>query len=256
MDTQRFIAFIPSAGLGKRLKVETETVPKALVHLHDKPMIYWILKKLSSSGIRDFVINVHHHAEKMIVWLTEYQNSNSDIRIHISLEKEKLLDTGGALKNVRHILENFSHILVHNVDIFSNLDLSAFMQKSLTRSCDVLLLVSDRQTSRYLLFDQSMRLSGWENRKTHERILTGKEKNTLKPLAFSGIYTINPELLREFPTEDIFSVIPWFLHLSENHDIYGLQHDVTHWYDAGKPPSLKVLREMAYDDFKQLTESK
>lgn len=255
MDTQRFIAFIPAAGLGKRLNDETKDIPKALVEVHGKPMIFWVLKKIRAAGITDFVINIHHHAGKLIAWLTEYQLSVPDVRIHFSLEKERLLDTGGALKKARPILENFSHILVHNVDIFSNLDLSAFMQKSLTCSCDVLLLVSDRQTSRYLLFDQSMRLSGWENRKTHERILTSKERNALKPLAFSGIYTFNPELLREFPTEDIFSVIPWFLHLSENHKIYGLLHDLTHWYDAGKPPSLKVLREMAYDDFKNMTEN-
>ncbi len=254
MDTQRFIAFIPSAGLGKRLKDETEQVPKALVELHGKPMIYWILMKIKNAGISDFVINIHHHADKLIAWLTQYQRFNPDIRIHLSLEKEELLDTGGALKKAQPILENFSHILVHNVDIFSDIDLSAFIQKSLSLSRDVLLLVSDRQTSRYLLFDQTMKLCGWENRKTHERILTAKKKGNLKHLAFSGIYTLNPELLGEFPKEDIFPVIPWFLHLSGNHEIYGLEYDVTRWYDAGNPPSLKVLRDMESQEFKQLTE--
>ncbi len=251
---QRFIAFIPSAGLGKRLKEETERVPKALVEIHGAPMIYWILKKIKACGITDFVINIHHHADTLIAWLTEYQQINPDIHIHLSLEKEKLLDTGGAIKKARPILENFSHILVHNVDIFSDLNLSDFMQKCLSLSRDALLLVSNRKTNRYLLFNQTMKLCGWENRKTNERIVVGKASEQLKPLAFNGIYTLNPELLNHLPEEDVFSVIPWFLHLSESDNIFGLEQDVTHWYDAGKPPSLKVLREMNIQHFKRLTE--
>jgi NDP-sugar pyrophosphorylase family protein len=255
MDTPRNIAFIPAAGLGKRLKDETKELPKALVEVHGKPMIFWVLKKLSAAGITDFVINIHHHADKLIAWLSEYQTSNPDVRIHMSLEKDRLLDTGGALKKARPILENFSHVLVHNVDIFSDLNVSSFMEYNVSQDLDALLLVSDRQTNRNLLLDDSMKLSGWENRKTGEKLIVGNARNSLKARAFSGIYLMSPELLNYVPEEDIFSVIPWFLHLSNKHKIFAFEHDGSHWYDAGKPPSLKVLREMSFEDFKQMTES-
>ncbi|BFN37276.1 sugar phosphate nucleotidyltransferase [Fidelibacter multiformis] len=255
MDTQRNIAFIPAAGLGKRLKDETKDIPKALVEVQGKPMIFWILKKISAAGITDFVINIHHHADKLIAWLSEYQISNSDIRIHMSLEKDRLLDTGGALKKARPILENFSHVLVHNVDIFSDFNVSSFMEYSISQDLDALLLVSDRKSSRYLLLDQSMKLCGWENRNTDERLIIGNTRNPLKARAFSGIYSMSPELLNHVPEEDVFSVIPWFLHLSNKHKIFAFEHDVSHWYDAGKPPSLKVLREMSFENFKQMTET-
>lgn len=254
MDTQNVIAFIPSAGLGTRLGDETKNIPKALVDIHSQPMIYWVLQKIRHTGISEIVINVHHHANILIDWLTDYQKKNPNIHIHLSLEIGKLLDTGGALKKARPLLKNFPQILVHNVDIFSDVALFPFLAESLTQKYDVLLLVTSRQTHRYLLFDQSMRLCGWENRITGPQILTRENKKALKPLAFSGIYTMNSELLSKTPIEDVFSVIPWFLHLTKTHKVYGIKHDVTRWYDAGKPPSLKVLREMDIHDFKQMTE--
>jgi N-acetyl-alpha-D-muramate 1-phosphate uridylyltransferase len=254
MDTQKIIAFIPSAGLGTRLKEETQDLPKALVSIHNKPMIYWIFKKVISCGVSNFIVNVHHESEKLIAWLTAYQNANPGIRIHLSLEKEQLLDTGGALKHALHILENYSHVLVHNVDIFTDLNILHYIQNFKTRSADAILLVSDRKTNRYLLFDKTMRLCGWENRNTNEQLITRGKPENLKNLAFSGIYIFDTKLLDFCPDEDVFSVIPWFLHLSQDHNISGIQHDVSHWYDAGKPPSLKVLREMSEMQFKQLTE--
>lgn len=250
----KLIAFIPAAGLGTRLGDETQDIPKALVDIHGQPMIFWIIKKLKSCGISTIVVNIHHHADKMIKWLSTFQSRNKDLNIHISWEKEKLLDTGGALKFAGHFFEGFSHILVHNVDIFSHLNLPSLIHEHSQQNNDVTLCVANRQTYRYLLFNHEMRLCGWENRKTHEQLVTLGDRNSLTPLAFSGIYILNTKLIEFCPDEDVFSVIPWLLHISEYHSIYGFKHDLTYWYDAGKPPSLQVIRGMNNEEFKHLTE--
>jgi len=252
----KLIAFIPAAGLGTRLGEETQDIPKALVDIHGQPMIFWIIKKLKSCGISNVVVNVHHHADKMITWLSTFQSHNKDFNIHISWEKDKLLDTGGALKFAGHFFEGFSQVLVHNVDIFSNLNIPLLIRDHTRHNHEGTLYIAHRITDRYLLFDKKMRLCGWENRKTHEHLVTQGDTNSLTPLAFSGIYIINTELINFCPDEDVFSVVPWLLHISKNHEIYGMKHDLTRWYDAGKPPSLKVIRDMDYEVFKQLTELK
>ncbi len=254
MEPVKLIAFIPAAGLGTRLHQETRHRPKALLNIHGNPMIYWIMNKLKSCGITSQVVNVHHHADTMITWLSSYQSHNRDLNLHISWEKEKLLDSGGALKFAGHFFEGFSHILVHNVDIFSDLNIPSLIREHIRKKNDVTLCVSNRETDRYLMFDNSMRLCGWENRKTGEQLVTQGEARSLKSYAFSGVYIINTNMIKESPEDDVFSVIPWLLHLSKDHNIFGFEHELTHWYDAGKPPSLKVIRDMNEEQFAQLTE--
>ena len=170
-------AMIFAAGLGTRLKPLTDTMPKALVPVGGRPLLWHVIMKLKDSGFERIVVNVHHFAQQIIDYLAANQNFGLDIRI--SDESEKLLETGGGIKKALPLFDPHSPILIHNVDILSNVDLSQL-------DVDVpTLVVSERKTKRYLQFDESMRLIGWKNIETSE--VKGREGRSL---AFSGIHSV------------------------------------------------------------------
>ena len=157
-----------AAGLGTRLKPLTDTMPKALVPVGGKPLLEILIRKLVASGFTEIVINVHHFADQIIRFVEEHDAFGADVRF--SDESGKLLETGGGIKKAIPLLLESGvaerPFLVHNVDILSNVDLRDFYRHGVGAAA--LLLVSERQTQRYLLFDEEKRLVGWTNVKTGE----------------------------------------------------------------------------------------
>ena len=154
-----------AAGMGTRLKPLTDVIPKALVPVGDKPLLQIVLERLLDAGIHDVVVNVHHKAGQICNYLNLLQ-SHYDVKISISDESELLLETGGGIRKARGLFDAEAPILIHNVDILSNVDLGAFYDS--IGDADALLLVSERKTKRYLLFDEDMHLVGWTNIETGE----------------------------------------------------------------------------------------
>lgn len=87
-------AMIFAAGLGTRLKPLTDTMPKALVPVAGKPLLWHAIQKLKGAGVDEIIINVHHFADQIRQYIEE--NSRFDIRIEFSDESQALLDTGVA----------------------------------------------------------------------------------------------------------------------------------------------------------------
>ncbi|MEA4809211.1 sugar phosphate nucleotidyltransferase, partial [Macellibacteroides fermentans] len=155
-------AMIFAAGTGSRLKPYTDHIPKALIPIDGKPMLEHIILKLKAAGFTEIIINVHHLGEQIIEFLAG--KDNFGITIHISDERDYLLDTGGGIKHAAQFLQGDEPFLVHNVDIISNVDLKALYQHHLDTNPLATLLVSKRDTSRYLLFNKENKLSGWRNK--------------------------------------------------------------------------------------------
>lgn len=213
-----------AAGLGTRLKPLTDTLPKALVPLGGKTLLQWQIEQLRDAGITDIVVNVHHFPDQIIDYLRD--NDNFGCRILVSDERNALLETGGGLRKARPLLESLGEqhtdepILVCNVDILSNIDLQALRQAYKGEELGML-VVSPRDTQRYLLFDQTNRLCGWTNIATGEvrpGSLSQEEAQGLHRLAFSGMQLLNPrifdtmdEVVRE--KGDKFSLIDLYLTL-------------------------------------------
>lgn len=199
-----------AAGLGTRLKPLTDTMPKALVPLAGKPLLQRQVEKLRDAGITDIIVNVHHFPDMIIDAVRA--NKGWGCNITISDERELLLDTGGGLKKALTPYTLLrTPILACNVDILSNLDLRAFIDSYDPRTLGSL-VVSDRQTQRYLCFDVDNRLCGWTNVKTGE--LKGKDG---RHLAFSGCQILTPEvlaLLKGMP-QDKFSLIDFYLEIMD-----------------------------------------
>ena len=182
-------SMIFAAGLGTRLKPLTDRIPKALVRVGGKPLIEYILKNLVAAGSKRIVVNVHHFANQIIEYL---QQNDFGVDIRVSDETEMLLDTGGGIKNAAPFFNTSEPVLIHNVDILSNVDLRALYnyacEAEIEEKVDAVLLVSLRKTKRYLIFNKDMRLVGWTN------VDTGEVKSpyeTLHELTFTQPYDNN-----------------------------------------------------------------
>ncbi len=219
-----------AAGLGTRLKPLTDTMPKALVPVGGQPLLWHVVMKLKDSGFERIVVNVHHFAQQIIDYLAANQNFGLDIRI--SDESEKLLETGGGIKKALPLFDPHSPILIHNVDILSNVDLSQL-------DVDVpTLVVSERKTKRYLQFDESMQLIGWKNIETGE--VKGREGRSL---AFSGIHVFHPSLfplLNDWPER--FPVMDFYLKVCAHHLVRGIEVKNLQLLDVGKLDTLEQAK--------------
>ncbi len=246
-------AMIFAAGLGTRLKPLTDTMPKALVRVGGEPLIKRVIENLARAGVDRIVVNVHHFAGQIIDYLNENNNFGLDIRI--SDETSGLLETGGGIKKAAPLFAPDAPILIHNVDILSNVDLKKFYIAASVREerrvkseegVDAVLLVSWRKTKRYLLFDDDMRLVGWTNIETGEVRSPYPELNPkeCRMYAFAGIHAISPRLLKmmdSFP--DRFGIIDFYLKACATHNVIGYAKDDLKLMDIGKLDTLVQAEE-------------
>jgi NDP-sugar pyrophosphorylase family protein len=233
-------AMILAAGLGTRLKPITDELPKALVEVNGRTLLEIAIRNLIENDFRRIIINVHHFAEKV----KEFINRNTFAAdIFISDESGLLLDTGGGIKQAQKFF-NDSPILVHNVDIISNLNLREFYQYHLSDDAIASLVVSNRESNRYLLFNKDNILCGWQDVKKDEKIVV-RDESSLNQFAFSGIHILNPYLLDLFPKEKVFSVIKAYLKIAGTENIHAYISDNFKWIDVGKLDSLQKAEVLA-----------
>jgi NDP-sugar pyrophosphorylase family protein len=236
-------ALIFAAGLGTRLKEHTHDKPKALVCLAGKPLLQHAIEHLKRFGITNIVINVFHFAEQVVSFIEE--NNSFGIDIHISDERNQLLDTGGGLKKAGVLLKGDEPILIYNVDIISNLDLNLLLKYHQGQKALATLVVRSRETSRYLMFDQNLELAGWKNFSNGETIISRSESfPNAQPLAFSGIHLIRPELLELITEEGKFPIMDLYLRLARNHAIKAFIDQSDLWMDLGKPEQLLAAEKL------------
>jgi NDP-sugar pyrophosphorylase family protein len=229
-------AFILAAGTGTRLKPLTDTVPKALLTIGGYTLLEIIIRRIALAGIKSMVINVHHFPGQIRDFLR--LNNNFGLDITISDESAELLDTGGALKKAAPFFRGEKTVLIHNVDILSNLDLNGLLAYHEKNGALATLAVKDRPTTRNLLVDASGRLCGWEFPDKKLSILTRDNRKGLKTTAFSGVYAVSAGIFERFPDEKIFGFIPWILDQAAEQKILTWDHSPAFWYEAGRPESI------------------
>ena len=243
-----------AAGLGTRLKPLTDTLPKALVPVCGRPLIEHVCRKLKAAGIDDAVVNVHHFADKIENWI-----EGQDIMpLKVSDERKQLLETGGAVLHARRYLEGCGSFLIHNVDILSDLDLDWFASQ-VRPDAMATLLVSDRKSSRQLLFDpKTMRLVGWRNNSTGEvrSPYPGLDQDKCLARAFSGFHIMSESIfdpMQDYATSHglclteaspRFPIIDFYLWASAYYNIYGVCSESLELVDVGKLDSLEKAESM------------
>ena len=255
-----------AAGLGTRLKPLTDTLPKALVPVCGKPLIEHVARKLYASGIDEAVVNIHYFADKVEEWANAQdwivasrdEKCEGKMLFEISDERQLLLETGGAVLHARRYLEGCGKFLIHNVDILSNCDIKWF-ESQVKEEALATLLVSERKTTRFLLFDpETLRLVGWMNTDSGDYHVASPDidPKDCRALAFSGIHILSdrvPELMQEYvgekglPVDEVkgtrFPIMNFYMWLAAKHPVYGVVADNLEFIDVGKPDALKPAEE-------------
>ncbi len=233
-----------AAGLGTRLKPLTDTMPKALVPVGGRPLLDINIRRLMAHGYDRFVVNIHHFAQQIIDYVKEQDYAPL---VHFSDESDQLLETGGGLKKAQTLFRDDQPILIHNVDILDNVNYDWFARQHQPDE-DAVLLVSQRKTKRYLLFDNAMHLMGWKNVETGEikspyeyvrRTGLSQHGEELNMFAFSGIHSFSPRLfplMERFPER--FPIIDFYLSVCHRAPIVGLVKPDLQLMDVGKIETL------------------
>jgi len=230
-----------SAGLGTRFKPWTDTHPKALATVNGKSLLQRNIEYLRQYGITDVVVNVHHFPEQIIEAIKV--NKGWDSNVVISDESDEVLETGGGLMKARHLLESYKIFISVNVDILTNLDLNKLMAFHQQHKPLVTFGVTNRKSSRVLLFDNDNRLCGWKNLQTgHEKISI--HKPNLFEKAYSCVVIYQPEIFSLIKQTGKFSIMDTYLDLAAEHVILGYDHSGDDLVDVGKPESVALAEKL------------
>lgn len=259
-------AMIFAAGLGTRLKPITDTLPKALVPVCEKPLLEHVARKLLASGINEAVVNIHYFADKIEDWVAKQDwivnnraaLTDGKMLFELSDERGLLLETGGAVLHARKYLQGCGRFLIHNVDILSSCDIKWFASQ-VREEALACLLVSDRPTTRFLLFNPAdMRLVGWLNTDSGDYHVTSPDINPqeCRALAFSGIHILSDKVLdlmqeyvkeKELPADEQkgtrFPIMSFYMWAAAHHPIYGVVAKDLEFIDVGKLDALKPAEE-------------
>ena len=225
---------ILAAGLGTRLKPWTDAHPKALALVNGKPLLQRNVEYLQTFGITEVIVNVHHFSDQIISAIESHKGWGSNITI--SDESDVVLETGGGLKKAEWFFNDGDFVLM-NADILTDLDLQEMIASHQANSALATLAVTDRETSRYFLFDNNRSLCGWKNIKTGETRIR-KESGNYHQKAFSGIHLISPSIFPLITRQGKFSMVDVYLDLAAEHKIKAFDHTHSRFIDVGKPESV------------------
>ncbi len=237
-------AMILAAGLGMRLRPLTDDRPKALVEVDGHTLLEITLRRLQRFGIREVIVNVHHFADMVVEYLKK--NDNFGMRVEISRE-QVLLDTGGGLKKAAWFFLEEGRpnepFLLHNVDVLSTIDFDRMAEFHKQHQALATLAVQDRQTTRYLLFDEHQQLCGRRAARHRDPEIVRPSTET-HAFAFSGVQVISPRLLNLMAEDGVFSIIASYLRLAgQGERILAFRADEYYWRDLGMPESVAQAAE-------------
>lgn len=230
-----------SAGLGTRFKPWTDKHPKALAMVNGKSLLQRNIEYLQQYGIKEVIVNVHHMAEQVEDAVVENDGWGSDLLI--SDEREELLDTGGGLLKAKELFNPGERFITCNVDILTDLDISQLLAFHQEKKALISFGVTNRKTSRNLLFDEQGRLCGWRNTTTGEERIS-IPNNHLIEKAYSCVVVFDYAVFDLVPFTGKFSLIEVYLHLAAQHRIMGFDHSGDRWVDVGKPESVAIAASL------------
>lgn len=230
-----------AAGLGTRLRPLTDNCPKAMVKLNGQPLIQHVIGKMKRAGVRRLVVNVHHYASQIEEFLQF--NRNFDMDIVISDERDCLLDTGGGLLKARPLFEEGQPVLIHNVDILSDIDLAQLIRLHCENKHYATMVVNRDPAGRVLKFDAAGILRGWENKATGEQKIADKAFHTADEFSFCGIQVLSPDFLKNMSYSGVFSIIDEYVAQAAQHPIYMHLHPGL-FRDLGTPEAILQAKQL------------
>lgn len=225
-----------AAGIGSRLRPLTNDCPKALVKVAGKTLLEHAVAQMREAGVERLVINIHHFGEQMLDFLARHDNFDMDIVV--SDERARLMDTGGGVLKARPLFHPGASVLIHNVDILTDLDLRTLREWHERQGAYATLVVKRGMADRVLKFNAAGCLKGWENKRTGERKIVDDGFYGAEEFGYCGIQVLSPGFLRNMALRDVFSIIDEHLLQAETHPIRSFVHS-GFFMDAGTPDALK-----------------
>jgi len=233
-------AMILAAGLGTRLGEITRDTPKALVEVGGVPVIERVAKRLIDAGADRLIINVHHHADRIIDFVESRDRFGVDVLF--SPERDAPLETGGGMLHAAPLFRREQPFFVHNVDVLSDADLGEMYQRHVKLKAVATLAVQTRKSTRYLLFGDDG-LCGRVDTRTSNRAEVHATCGDIQQFAFSGIHVVSPTLLGLMQERGTFSIIDVYLRLAgDGHRIMYYDIGGASWLEVGSPERLEMAR--------------
>ncbi len=234
-------AIIFSAGLGTRFKPWTDKHPKSLAIINGKTLLQRNIEYLQEYGVDEVVVNVHHFAKQIIEAIEK--NNGWGSKVIISDEQDEVLETGGGLVKAAAFLKDEPFFLSLNVDVLTDLNINKVIEAYHQNEALVAFAVSNRETSRKILFDEQMQMCGWKN------FTTGEEKTVRKtvvaaPFAYSCVTVYSNKVFDLLEQKGKFSIMDGFLQLAATLTITGVPHSGDRWIDVGKPEAVAKAEAM------------
>jgi MurNAc alpha-1-phosphate uridylyltransferase len=234
-------AMIFSAGLGTRFKPWTDKHPKALAVVNGKSLLQRNIEYLQEYGIKDVIVNVHHFADQVTDAVKKNKGWGSNVLI--SDETDVVLETGGGLLKARDLFTPGEKFITCNVDILTDLDIDKLLTFHEKNKSFISFGVTDRKSSRYLLFNEKDRLCGWRNIKTCEEKIS-IPGDALVQKAYSCVVVFEYDIFRLMPFTGKFSLMDAYLALAKEHLILGYDHSGDRLVDVGKPESVEIAEKL------------
>lgn len=234
--------FILCAGLGTRLRPLTDQIPKPLIDTGGMTILEHIILKFHKLDIKEIAINLHHLPDKIVKFI---ESKKFKLNFSFYYEKE-ILDTGGALKNIKDFATD--DVIVHNGDILTYFDLKEVIDYHKKNKNDITLCVMEREGTRKLTFDSKMNLRGWIN--TEKNVYDGEIKDKLR-YSFTGVHIISPHIFDFMPSENKFPVFNFYIKNLKNLKIKGYAVKPDYWFDIGTAEKLEKARNFVSDKFKK-----
>ncbi len=232
-------AMIFAAGLGTRLGLLGQDTPKALIEIAGRTMLERTAARLIEAGATRIVVNAHHHAGRIERFVAGH---DLGAEVLVSHEPGSPLETGGGLLHARGMLRREDTILLHNVDVICGVSLRPLAAAQRSGPALATLVVSERETARYLLFDDAG-LFGREDRRDGTRREARPPRGPVRSLAFAGIHACTPRLLDLIGERGTFPLVDVYLRLAgEGHVIAPWLLDVEQWLEIGSIERLEAAR--------------
>jgi len=234
-------AILLAAGLGTRLRPLTDKLPKPLLPVKGKPLIYYSLELLKKYNITDVIINVHYFADMIKEELGD--GSKFGLKIVYSEEKE-LLETGGGIKYASRFLQGDEPFLVLNSDTLINVDLNELINFHKKKKAVATMVVRKNNSDKHysiVKLDSKNRIRDIKGNMGLTG-LTGLTGN-VEDYMFAGVQILEPKVLDYLKVEKA-SVIEgaYFPLLHENKRIFGFKHDGD-WSDVGTVEGYRAVAD-------------
>ncbi len=237
-------ALILSAGVGARLQPITDLTPKALIPVGGVPMLERVLVRLKAAGVKSFVVNAHHHAQKIADFCAALSLRHG-VPVSVSREDDLLLDTGGAIKKASAFLRGRDPFFVHNADVLSAIDFGVLIKDHQDTGALVTLSVRDRESVRAYLFDAKGRFAGHDRGAGAITWAKGPTPNVQR-FPFDGIQLVASELLDKITESGVFSITKTYLRLAaDGSHLRSFRADRWAWHDIGTPEKLAAAEAWA-----------